>query len=718
MHKLKWLMVIVGGLVLLPWQPDVAQPQPPPSGYIVVTLEAIKTEQTSPTPAIVNVNLMLAGVTGTDSQLQKLTWPMELWQPVTMGEELLGDAREGLPLFALFESQMSDELALMLVALENAKADENWLKLLAPRLLEEMAILTATWLAGNASAEAQTEVFKQRLPSTLGEGVSLLDVLVIKFTKAQNWGVREQPYEAELQMPPVGKMKLVYSIKRVAPSCQPVSVQARLKQITVHQNGDEKETGDVYLWARVAPGFAASEELASTILRFPTDKTYALKDGATQEINQVLFEGTVGPFFYLELEAWDDDPAPDSDDLLGSFSGLWIPAELEPRPVPAESQVLPLTVRRKTLAGEVTLELELTLSTRPCLSIGEPLPVGEKPHALAVGDFNGDGNLDLAIAHELKDGKISILLGNGRGGFRTGSTISGLGDSTTALAIGDFNGDRRADLAVSASGSGGSSGTLTLLISQGDGTFSAARPVSVAAGASALVTADFNSDGFTDVAVAARFGNSVVVYLGDGAARLGEPMVTSVGAQPLALAAGHFNNDGKPDLVVANYADQTVQILLGRGNGQFEAQSPIRLASQPISLATGDFNRDGKLDVATMLFDSGLVAVFAGDGEGRLSSPALIFTGKEPWDVKSLDLNGDGALDLAVTNSADGTVTVVLGDGRGRFTGATNYQIAEKGKRFSLAALAVGDFDKDGAPDVAAANLQTGTVTVLLNKSR
>lgn len=406
MNRLKWLIVIAGGMLLLPGPPEIAQSQPTnlSPGYIVVTLDSIKTEQIHPTPAPVTLNLMLAGVAGTDSQLQKLAWPTELWQPVILGEELLSDARESVSLFALPEERMSDELAVTLVALDNTKADENFLKLSAPRVLEEMAILTATWLASNASADAQTETLKQRLSSMLGEAVSLLDAHAIKFTKAQSWGVRDKAYEVELQAAPTGKIKLTYSIKRISAGCHPINVQAKLKQIIVHQNGDDKETGDVYLWARVAPGFAASEELSSTVLRFPSDKTYALKDGATQEISQVLFEGEVGPFFYLELEAWDDDPAPDSDDLLGSFSGLWLVSELEPRPVSAEPKVLPLTVLRKTLVGEVTFDVELAVSTQPCLAVGAPTNVGEKPQGLVTADFNGEGNLDLAAVNALGTG--------------------------------------------------------------------------------------------------------------------------------------------------------------------------------------------------------------------------------------------------------------------------------------------------------------------------
>jgi hypothetical protein len=719
MNKLKWLIVIVGGLIFLPWQPNVAHSQASSSttNYIVVTLEAIKTEQINPTPAPVNFNLMLAGVAGTDSQLQKIAWPTELWRSITLGEELLGDAREALPLFALPENQMSEELALTLVVLDNTKAEENFLRLSSPRLLEEMAILTATWLAGNASPDEQVETLKQRLPTTLGESTSLRGVHAIKFTKTQNWGVRDKAYDVWLSVGREEGVRLVYSIRRVGASCQPVGVQAKLQRITVHQNGDDKETGDVYLWARTALGFAASEELSSTILRFPIDKTYTLKDGASQEINQVLFEGRVSPFFYLELAAWDDDPAPDSDDLLGNFSGLWLPSELEPRPVSVEPKVVSVTARRKTPAGEITFELELSLSTRPCLSMGAPLSVGERPQGLVTADFNGDGNLDLAVANALgtgSAGQVSIFLGDGRGSFHLGATVPRVGDGPNALAGADLNGDRKLDLVVTA----GTQGVLSVLLGQGDGTFSAPSTISVEAGIWSMSIADFNNDGRLDLAVALRFRNSVAIFLGDGTGRFGSPLMTTVGTQPLAVAAGHFNADGKPDLTVANYADQMVQILVGQGDGRFQAQSPVRLAGLSISLATGDFNRDGKLDVATTLFDAGLVALFTGDGEGRLSAPMLAFTGKEPWDVKFLDLNGDGALDLVVTNSADGTLSVLLGDGRGRFTGATNFLIAEKGKRFSLEALAVGDFDKDGAPDVAAANVQTGTVTVLLNRSR
>ncbi len=364
MHKLKWLMVIVGGMMLLPWQPNAAQPQPSPSGYIVVTLDAVKTEQINPTPAPVNLNLMLAGVAGTGSRIQKITWPTELWQPVTLGQELLSDARESIPLFALPEDRMNDELALTLVALDNTKANENWLNTSSPRLLEEMAILTATWLTNNATPNAQAESLKQRLPSALGESASLLGVHAIKFAKARNWGVRSQAYEAELPVvrenAVVGKTKLTYSVRRVGPLCSQVALQAKLRALVVHALGSQKESTPAYLWARSASSFAAAEELLSSIVRLPLEKTYTLKTGTSHPLNRVLFEGRLGPFVYLELIAWES-PSPRR---LGSFSGLWLASEIEPLPVAASNpRTVALAPRSQESSGaEMTFDLEFSLT--------------------------------------------------------------------------------------------------------------------------------------------------------------------------------------------------------------------------------------------------------------------------------------------------------------------------------------------------------------------
>jgi hypothetical protein len=723
MHKLKWLISILGIIALLPGTTEIArsQTQARATGYIVVTLDSIKTERTAP-ESLAHLNLTLAAVAGTGSRLQRIAWPTELWQSLILGEELLSDAREEIPLFALPIDQMSDELALTLVILDNTKAAANWLKISAPSVLEEVSLLTATWLTGSTlSREQQSQLVRDRLQPQLGSSVSLVGLHALKYKKAEGWGVSEKTYQAEMPIIRgdliLGRIRLSYSIQHVGAVCQPVDAEVKLSQVTVHKNGDASKASEIYLWTRVASGFAASEDLASTNLRLPNEKVFAIEEGQTKRLDQTLFEGRVDSFLYLELKAWDEDPTGDPDDLLGSYSGLWLPRDLETRPVPVEPRVVPLTARRKTAAGEVTFEFELILRSSPCLLLQPPIEAGEKTHALAPGDFNNDGNPDLAVAQDLKDRKISIWLGDGRGGFRAGSVIGNVGDGPNALVVTDLNLDKKLDLVV-ASDAGG---TLAILLGRGDGTFDAPSQIPVGVGIMALASADLNNDRRPDLLVAVRSKNSVLTLLGNGTGRFSAPIERSVRLEPTALGVGDFNADGKLDLVVTTLdaparENPTIQVLLGQGNGLFWWQAPVNLPGRPSALATGDFNGDGRLDVGVTLSDLGLVALYAGDGKGQLGASAFVYTGQAPSDLQVLDLNEDRSPDLAVVNSGDGAVSILLGDGLGRFGVATNYPVVDATQSGLFSRLVQADWDNDGTLDLALVQAQTGAVTILLNR--
>jgi hypothetical protein len=191
-----------------------------------------------------------------------------------------------------------------------------------------------------------------------------------------------------------------------------------------------------------------------------------------------------------------------------------------------------------------------------------PFPVGNLPYSVVVGDFDQDGNLDLAVNNS-DDGTVSVLFGNGDGTFQPQVTYA-VGTAPRTLAIGDFNGDGFLDLAVTNFGSN----TVSILLGASDrsGTFTVHTPaIAVGAAPVGVAIADFNGDGFTDLAVTNSGANSVSILLGKGDGTF-QPQVAftgNIGDSPYPVTIGDFNGDGLPDLAIANYANQSASILLG-----------------------------------------------------------------------------------------------------------------------------------------------------------
>jgi len=335
---------------------------------------------------------------------------------------------------------------------------------------------------------------------------------------------------------------------------------------------------------------------------------------------------------------------------------------------------------------------------------------GVQPWSVAVADFNGDGNLDLAIADN-SGGTVAVLLGNGNGTFGTPTVYTVSGAAFVAIIAADFNGDGKLDLAVTDTGHD----TVSVLLGNGNGTFQAPRSFSTGPGPQFLATADFNGDGKLDLAVTnyinSTGGNSVSVLLGNGDGTFQPQMTFATGVNPFSVAVGDFNADGILDLAVAN-GSGSISVLLGNGDGTFEAQSTVSLPGQPYTVVAADFNGDGKLDLAVTNADSAIntVSILLGNGDGTFQSPVPYGTGTLPEGLLVGDLNGDGKLDLAVTNQSDGTVSVLLGNGDGTFQAQQAFPTSA-----DPVGLAMGDFNADGRLDLVTANIgSTNTVSVLL----
>jgi hypothetical protein len=374
--------------------------------------------------------------------------------------------------------------------------------------------------------------------------------------------------------------------------------------------------------------------------------------------------------------------------------------------------------------GGVTSNVAYFEVTNPTASVSflSPLDyaVGGPPLSVAVGDFNGDGKLDLAVANP-SSGNVSVLLGYGDGTFQAAVSYPVGGCGPSAIAVGDFNGDGKLDLAV-AWDLVYTAAYVTVLLGNGDGTFQTAVSYPVGANPSSVAVGDFNGDGKLDLAVANSNLNgianesstSVSVLLGNGDGTFQTAVNYPAGTNPISVAVGDFNGDGKPDLVVAN-AYGGVTVLLGNGNGTFQTPVSHPVDGNPNSVAVGDFNGDGKLDFAVANnAGSYEVSVLLGNGDGTFQTAVSYPVSAQAYSVAVGDFNGDGKLDLAVAPFSN-NVSLLLGNGDGTFQTAVDYPVNGNPSSCALvSAVGVGDFNGDGRMDFAAAVPCSKKVAILL----
>jgi hypothetical protein len=215
-------------------------------------------------------------------------------------------------------------------------------------------------------------------------------------------------------------------------------------------------------------------------------------------------------------------------------------------------------------------------------------PTGNGYGRIVSGDFNGDGNLDLATTNDF-DGSVSILLGKG-GSFKPHVDYP-VGSRPIPIAVGDLNGDGNLDLVI---GHTLSDSTLAVLLGNGDGTFQSYIGEPTLYDVESVVLADFNGDGILDLAVFSEAGGIPGIEIslgnGDGTFRSFAKLPTSCGSNfnLCGAAAVDINGDGKLDLVVRNSPANTVQVLLGNGDGTFKNPVSFPTGENPSQVTVGD----------------------------------------------------------------------------------------------------------------------------------
>jgi hypothetical protein len=296
------------------------------------------------------------------------------------------------------------------------------------------------------------------------------------------------------------------------------------------------------------------------------------------------------------------------------------------------------------------------------------VPLSGSPTGIVTGDFNQDGDPDLAVATggaAASNNNVTILTAGTGSTFTVGTPI-GVNQVPSSIAVGDFNRDGDPDLAVPKS-----NGRMSVLVGGAGSSFTPdGGATSVGDSPSAITAADFNADGDVDLAVTSSLLTKVTVLIGgSGATFAPEPTTLPTGTSPRAIAAANFDGDaaGDPDLAVANSGSDSISLFTGLSGPAFAPADSLAVGDEPSGIAVADLNGDGDPDLAVSNEAStntaGFVSVFLGGGGAAFTQApgSPITTGARPLAVASADFNGDGSADLVVADGGPDVLEVFLG---------------------------------------------------------
>ncbi|MEQ1860137.1 MAG: DUF4394 domain-containing protein [Chthoniobacteraceae bacterium] len=355
--------------------------------------------------------------------------------------------------------------------------------------------------------------------------------------------------------------------------------------------------------------------------------------------------------------------------------------------------------------------------------------VGKTPTEVVTGDVNGDGFDDIVTVNA-GDRTVTVLLSRGNGTFNPAVSFKtgGLAPRSVALANVDAGG---LDIIVT----NGKSNTVAVLLNDGAGNFGTATTFKTAANPSVLKMGDFNGDGFLDIAALSKTSAVVSVLLNTGAGAAGiasfgpAARIKTAGVPTPAtdFAIGNFDGDapGHLDLAVVLPKTSSLAILAGDGLGSFtKLATQYKVGRDPTVMAIADFNNDGILDIVVNHKVTQFVSILLGRGnagsglfEAQLQTSFAVAIRASQTLVVG-DFDGDGNADLAFGSDSGASLRIALGTGTGLLQPLVRFALATVpagaiAARLS-SAIAVGDFNGDGAPDVVVTNRLTSNVNVAI----
>lgn len=331
---------------------------------------------------------------------------------------------------------------------------------------------------------------------------------------------------------------------------------------------------------------------------------------------------------------------------------------------------------------------------------------GTSPSAAKIGDLDRDGRNDIAVVN--LQGSLQLFFNNGSGSFERVS-MNGLWPTTSHtldVDIGDLNGDGRNDIAVAFSTQ---TGAVSVLFNQGGRSFSAPVNFNVCSSSTGVAIGDLDQDGDNDIAdVNQCFKAGILLNNGQGSFAYSGSYGNGYGSKSIGLA--DFNHDGFKDIAYVNYGLANVTVLLNNRNATFGAYNWYYVGDLPDDLTVGDLDGDGDTDIAAANSYYSQVFILLNGGDGRFNGYSEIFAGDTPSSIATADLDGDGLLDIAVTSESTGRLSTIINRGDYTFSNPTSFNVGQ-----APVNLAAGILDGDSLPDLVAVNKGSGTITVLFS---